>query len=113
MFHVASRAAVPKEKSARVADGISFCMESSAPLRSFASSALKLFFCFSAVKAVHSCSTPFPDAKRCIRADPFNPPNPRPKMLMPARRETVSIAPDLWVHSAFRNTPKVGRKPTE
>jgi hypothetical protein len=40
---------------------------------------VKAVLCVSAVKPVHSCS--LSHAKRCIRADPFNPSNPRPKIV--------------------------------
>jgi hypothetical protein len=47
----------------------------------------------SALKAVHRCSplltaVPRSHSRRCIRANPLNPSNPRPKMLMPTSRAT-------------------------
>ena len=78
----------PQKNPGALRDGLSSREQSSASLRSSASSALKLFSAslHLAVKAVHSCSTLFPNAKRPIRADPLNPSNPRSKLLMPTSR---------------------------
>jgi hypothetical protein len=100
---VTSRASVPTRKSGRVGGRISssvvLCV-----LCVCGESCSKLF------KAVQSC--PVIHAKRSHRADPFNPPNPRPKLLMPTSRATTRGPTDrlqpLIESQTSRPTPESG-----